>query len=138
MRPKKRFGQNFLYDPAIAEKIVREAGDLSDRAVVELGAGKGIMTKPLAAASGSLIALELDRDLHRELDAFFRSGDVPADGVEVLSVDFTKISLTELLTSRGLDGCVLVGNIPYHLTREVLFFERLAPFEFESLEGLNS
>lgn len=114
-RPKKRFGQNFLHDPAIARRIV-EAGGLSPgQVVVELGAGKGILTRPLAAKGARVIAIELDRDLVAELN------EQPMDGVEVVNADFTRLTLTNLLASRGLDGCVLFGNIPYHLTRDVLF-----------------
>jgi 16S rRNA (adenine1518-N6/adenine1519-N6)-dimethyltransferase len=45
----------------------------------------------------------------------------PGARVEILNADFTKLSITGLLTSRGLERCVLLGNIPYHLTRDVLF-----------------
>ena len=55
------------------------------------------------------------------------SGPKPA--VEVLNVDFTKISLTGLLAARGLDRCKLIGNIPYHLTRDVLFSFLVDEFE---------
>jgi 16S rRNA (adenine1518-N6/adenine1519-N6)-dimethyltransferase len=114
-RPKKRLGQNFLHDPAIARRIV-EAGDLAPgTVVVELGAGKGILTRPLAEQGVRLIAIEIDRDLATDLD------EESENGVEILNADFTKLTLTGLLASRGLDGCVLFGNIPYHLTRDVLF-----------------
>jgi 16S rRNA (adenine1518-N6/adenine1519-N6)-dimethyltransferase len=124
-RPKKHFGQHFLYDPAIAAKIVDAVGVTASRTVVELGAGKGILTRPLSHRAGRLIALELDRELHAALtEEFIGSVSGPEEGVavvEVLNVDFTKISLTGLLAARGRDRCVLVGNIPYNLTRDVLF-----------------
>jgi 16S rRNA (adenine1518-N6/adenine1519-N6)-dimethyltransferase len=125
LRPKKRFGQNFLYDPAIARKIV-EAAELSpDQCVIELGAGKGILTTPLANTGARLIALELDRNLQAALESEM-TADPANTGefgprAEVLNVDFTKSSLTGLLAARGLDRCVLMGNIPYHHTRDVLF-----------------
>jgi 16S rRNA (adenine1518-N6/adenine1519-N6)-dimethyltransferase len=123
-RPRKRFGQNFLYDPAIARKIIDAAALAPGQPVIELGAGRGILTKPLAKLGARLIALEVDRDLHRELNDYFNSdpSSAPARSmVEVLDVDFTKVSLTGLLTARSLDRCTLIGNIPYHLTRDVLF-----------------
>lgn len=120
-RPKRRFGQNFLYDPAIAEKILA-AAELSPRqAVVELGAGKGILTKPLARRGVRLIALEIDSVLCRELAQSLEGTAEETDRVEILNVDFTKVSITQLLASRGLESCVLIGNIPYYLTREVFF-----------------
>ena len=119
-RPKKRFGQNFLYDPAIAGKITDAAGLSQEDAVIELGAGKGILTKPLAQACGRLIALEIDTELHGALVDHFEA-EPPLAKVEVLNVDFTDVSLTRLAAEAGYDRCVLMGNIPYHLTRDVLF-----------------
>lgn len=124
-RPKKHFGQHFLYDPAIAAKIIDAVGSIKDRAVVELGAGKGILTRPLSRLNGRVIALEVDRELFAALTEEFRDqGPGPgegAPGVEIVNVDFTKISLTGMVAARGFDRCVLVGNIPYNLTRDVLF-----------------
>lgn len=129
-RPKKRLGQNFLHDPAIAARIVEAASLAPGTAVIELGAGKGILTRPLAERGARLIAIELDRELHAELERCFAEARESAcdstrlpmrASVEVLSADFTKLSITELLASRGLERCILFGNIPYHLTRDVLF-----------------
>jgi len=117
-RPRKRFGQNFLYDPAIAGRIVAAAELKPNQAVVELGAGRGIMTGPLIASGARVIALEIDRDLCSEL-----AEKLPFDGrrAELLNADLTEVSLTSLLVERGIESCVLMGNIPYYLTREVLF-----------------
>ncbi len=116
-RPKKRFGQNFLHDRGIAARIVDAAGIGSSDAVVELGPGHGVLTRLIAERDARLIALELDRGLVAELTAEFEG----RPSVEVISADFTKVSLGELLSERGLERCVLIGNIPYHLTRDVLF-----------------
>jgi 16S rRNA (adenine1518-N6/adenine1519-N6)-dimethyltransferase len=116
-RPKKRFGQNFLHDRGMAAKIVDAARIGPGDVVVELGPGKGVLTRLIAERGARLIALELDRGLVEELSAEL-SG---RSNVEVVSADFTKISLTQLLGERGLERCVLIGNIPYHLTRDVLF-----------------
>lgn len=126
-RPRKRLGQNFLYDPAIAEKIVSAADLGPGDTVVELGAGRGILTRAIAARGVRLISLELDSALHEILSADLYtsgSGEAPSGAgstLELLNVDFTKVTLGNLLKDRGLDRCVLMGNIPYHLTREVLF-----------------
>ncbi len=134
-RPKKRLGQNFLYDPAIANRIVDAAELTPGRPVIELGPGKGILTKPLAERGVRLIAIEVDRELFADLDAFFKSPESAgnAAGVELLNADFTTLSITALLTSRGLDRCVLFGNIPYYLTRDVLF--SFLVDEYEMIEG---
>jgi 16S rRNA (adenine1518-N6/adenine1519-N6)-dimethyltransferase len=133
LRPKKSLGQHFLYNPAISGRIVDAAGLDRDSVVVELGAGRGILTRPLAATGAAVIALELDRDLVAELGSFLQEGSPDGGGeqrpltvlnrdrVELLNADFTKLSLTGLLVSRGYEKCALFGNIPYHLTRHVLF-----------------
>ena len=54
-RPKKRFGQNFLYDPAIANRIVDAAELVPEQMVIELGPGKGILTKPLCQRGVQLV-----------------------------------------------------------------------------------
>ena len=121
-RPKKRFGQNFLHDPAIARKIIAAAHLTPGQTVVELGAGKGFLTKPLAQTGARVIAVELDRDLFAELEEHFATAPPEeAAAVDLVNEDFTAVSLTGLLAERGVTTCVLIGNIPYHLTREVLF-----------------
>lgn len=125
-RPKKRFGQNFLHDRGTAAKIVAAArigpGDL----VVELGPGRGVLTRLIAERGARLVALELDRALVAELSAEF--ADRP--DVEVIAADFTKVSLGGLLREREAERCVLIGNIPYHLTRDVLFDFLVDEFDF--------
>ena len=116
-RPKKRFGQNFLHDRGIAARIVDAAGIGPGDAVVELGPGRGVLTRFIVARGARLMALELDRGLVDELRAEFGANP----GVEIVSADFTKVTLGALLNERGLKRCVLIGNIPYHLTRDVLF-----------------
>jgi 16S rRNA (adenine1518-N6/adenine1519-N6)-dimethyltransferase len=109
-----------LYDPAIAQKILASAQLLPAQTVVELGAGRGILTRPLARLGVRLIALEIDSELCRALAGELARSDM-SGRVEVLNEDFTKTSLSRLLAERGQKRCVLIGNIPYHLTREVLF-----------------
>jgi 16S rRNA (adenine1518-N6/adenine1519-N6)-dimethyltransferase len=124
-RAKKRLGQNFLYDPAIARKIVDATGLGPDDTVVELGPGRGILTRELVARGVRLIALELDETLVDELKAEFEeiaaSEANSLTRAEILKEDFTKTPLSSLLAARNLDRCTLVGNIPYYLTRDVLF-----------------
>ena len=127
-RPKKRFGQNFLHDRGTAAKIVEAARVAPGDAVVELGPGRGMLTRLLVERGARLVALELDRNLVADLNAEFAG----RAGVEVVSADFTKVALAELLRERGLERCVLIGNIPYHLTRDVLF--DFLVDEFHSIE----
>ena len=124
-RPKKRFGQNFLHDRGTAVKIVDAAHVASGELVVELGPGHGVLTRHLAERGARLVALELDRVLVAELEAEFDlklgTGSEARSRVEILSVDFTSVKLADLSRQRGHERCVLIGNIPYHITRHVLF-----------------
>ena len=124
-RPKKRFGQNFLHDRGTAVKIVDSAQVAPDELVVELGPGHGVLTRHLAASGARVVALELDRALVTELEAEFDL-KLGADSearrrIEIQSVDFTTVKLAGVATQRGFERCVLIGNIPYHVTRHVLF-----------------
>lgn len=120
-RPKKSLGQNFLYDPAIARKIAAAAVNSGD-VVVELGAGRGILTRALAGAGADVIAVEVDRALAEALKAEFAGVEkLAGPRPEIIHADFTELSLAELLSARGHERCKLVGNIPYYLTRDVLF-----------------
>jgi len=115
LHPRKSLGQHFLYDPAIARRIVDAADLTSAEVVVELGAGRGILTKVLAEKCDYVIALEIDRRLGDEL------ADLLQGRGEVINADFTGLSITGLVAPRGFERCVLFGNIPYNLTRHVLF-----------------
>jgi 16S rRNA (adenine1518-N6/adenine1519-N6)-dimethyltransferase len=114
-----------LYDPAIARKILGATGLGPGNTVVELGPGRGILTRELVARGVRLIALEVDEELVQRLREEFvgiaASGADSLTRAEILNEDFSKISLSGLLAARNLDRCTLVGNIPYYLTRDVLF-----------------
>jgi 16S rRNA (adenine1518-N6/adenine1519-N6)-dimethyltransferase len=114
-----------LYDPAIARKILDATGLGPGDTVVELGPGRGILTRELVARGVRLVALEVDDELVQQLREEFvgiaASGADSLTRAEILNEDFSKISLSGLLAARNLDRCTLVGNIPYYLTRDVLF-----------------
>jgi 16S rRNA (adenine1518-N6/adenine1519-N6)-dimethyltransferase len=117
LRAKKHLGQNFLYDPAIAGRIAAGSGAGEGDLVVELGPGRGILTDALVATGARVLAIELDPPLVEELRA--RYAEQPR--VEILHADLTTVQLTPLLEERGARSCRLAGNIPYYLTRDVLF-----------------
>lgn len=117
LRAKKHLGQNFLYDPAIAGRIAAACGAGADDLVVELGPGRGILTDALLAQGARILAVELDEPLVDEL----RTRYAGESRVEILHADLTKVQLTALLAERGIERCRLAGNIPYYLTRDVLF-----------------
>ncbi len=112
LHPRKGLGQNFLTDPVALERIVAAADLTPNDLVVEVGAGAGTLTRPLAEQAGRVLALELDGQLVELLREQF-SG-VP--NVEILHADVLRFSSPEL-THRGYK---VVGNLPYYITSAVL------------------
>jgi 16S rRNA (adenine1518-N6/adenine1519-N6)-dimethyltransferase len=113
---RKRFGQHFLHDPAVIGRIVAAVAPRATDALVEIGPGRGALTPQLAAAGGTLDAIELDRDLAAGLAAQF-------DGqprVAVHVADALEFDYGALARTRGRPLRV-VGNLPYNVSTPLLF-----------------
>ena len=125
-RPRKRFGQHFLAD-AWAYKVVKAIAPEPGDVFLEIGPGKGALTLPLAASGAPVLAVEIDRDLVRDL-----ASRVPRN-VTVVSADVLKTDVVPYLSglepsrppddhaSRPVRRTRIVGNLPYNLTTPILF-----------------
>ncbi|WP_250461450.1 16S rRNA (adenine(1518)-N(6)/adenine(1519)-N(6))-dimethyltransferase RsmA [Microbulbifer litoralis] len=113
-RARKRFGQNFLVDENIIEKIVRAIAPKESDHLVEIGPGQGAITRLLLQRCPSLTAVELDRDLIPLLQFKFR--DYPA--FSIIERDALKFDFGELAGERPLR---IVGNLPYNISTPLLF-----------------
>lgn len=124
-RPKRSLGQNFLVDGNLQRKIVEALELRPHDEVLEIGPGKGALTRHMAGKCRSLYLVELDRELARSLEADF--GGLP--GVQVLCRDILGLRPGDL--TRQVDGLKVVGNIPYNITTPILFhlLERPRPGE---------
>jgi 16S rRNA (adenine1518-N6/adenine1519-N6)-dimethyltransferase len=129
---KPKLGQNFLTDAGAAEKVVDALGDISQSLVLEIGPGKGALTKTLARRAGRLIAVELDRMMATEL-RFLYSGNPKVEILEgnVLNIDFRTVlhrTIGPLNDLRPLkpERARVIGNLPYYITSDIL----LRLFEF--------
>ncbi len=91
-RPKRRFGQNFLVDPGYCSKIVALADIGLEDVVVEIGPGRGAITKLLAEKGCQVFALEIDKELFHFLSDEFEA----LDNVNILSADATKFDFDRL------------------------------------------
>ena len=112
--PRKRFGQNFLHDPAIVGKIIAAIQPRQGDNLVEIGPGKGAITLPLLEAAGRLTVIELDRDLVGPLTERCRKrGDLTVHNVDALTVDFCRLAGSKRLR--------IVGNLPYNISTPILF-----------------
>ena len=114
-RPRKRFGQHFLRDPSVLERIVAAIRPVPGDHLVEIGPGLGALTRPLLAAVGELDAVELDRDLLEPLRAHCADiGRLRLHHADALKFDFAAL--------RGTGPRLrVVGNLPYNISTPLLF-----------------
>lgn len=110
--PKRRFSQNFLTDRGIAERIVAFLEPGAADTVLEIGAGRGILTEIIAASGARLYSFEIDRDLIENLNNKF----APYKNVTILNRDFLAIIPDEYTAEKFK----LIGNIPYDITSPLL------------------
>jgi len=113
LRPRKRFGQNFLVDPRFARRVAESIP--RDSFVVEIGAGTGSLTAALAAQARHVVALEIDRDLIDVLRERFRANSV----VEVRRCDALETDLRADLAAQRAPRAIC-GNLPYYITTPLL------------------
>ncbi len=108
-------GQHFLANPAVLRKIVGVIDPKPDDVLVEIGAGRGILTAAMAETAGRVIAIEKDERLVPAL----KSG-MPAN-VEVVHADILNVDFRELCRRAGVPALRIVGNIPYSISTPLLF-----------------
>jgi 16S rRNA (adenine1518-N6/adenine1519-N6)-dimethyltransferase len=116
-RAKKRFGQHFLSDPAILNRIVDAADLAPDATVIEIGPGRGALTEVLAAREARVIAVEVDHDLAPLLRAKFDSSPT----VIIVEADVLDTTPSELLAKAGAaPPYYVVANLPYNIAAPVI------------------
>ena len=123
---QKKFGQNFLIDTHVLERIISEAGVTKDDFVVEIGPGIGTMTQYLCEAAGAVAAVEIDKNLipilHDTLSEY--------DNVEIINQDILKVDIAALAEERnGGKPIKVVANLPYYITTPIIMglFENHIP-----------
>jgi 16S rRNA (adenine1518-N6/adenine1519-N6)-dimethyltransferase len=113
---RKRFGQHFLHDRSVLERIVGELDPQPDQAIVEIGPGRGALTDRLAGRSRTFDAVEIDRDLAARLRERFSS----AAGFHLHEADALEFDFAALAQARGARLRV-IGNLPYNISTPLLF-----------------
>ncbi len=113
-KARKRFGQNFLHDPLIIQRIVQAINPKPGQRLVEIGPGQGAITLPLLKACGQLEVIELDRDLIGPLaEKAVSIGELVIHQEDALRFDFTGLTKGQKLRA--------VGNLPYNISTPLLF-----------------
>lgn len=110
--PRKRLGQHFLIDPNIVRKIVALAALQKDETVLEIGPGRGILTKALCDAARSVIGIELDQQLGR----YLRETMGPYENFDLRIGDALEFPYDQVPV-----GTVVVANLPYYVSTPLLF-----------------
>lgn len=114
-RAKKRFGQNFLHDPGIIQRIVDIIRPLPGQTIIEIGPGQGALTEALLARAGALTAIEIDQDLLPILASKFADKGLCLIAQDALTVDF--MAMADTLGS----PLRILGNLPYNISTPLLF-----------------
>ena len=123
---QKKFGQNFLIDTHVLDKIICAADIGKDDMVLEIGPGIGTMTQYLAAAAGKVIAVEIDKNLIPILEDTLAG----YDNVRILNEDILKVDIRELVEKEnGGNPIKVVANLPYYITTPIIMglFEEHVP-----------
>lgn len=117
---KKQFGQNFISDEELLNRIVDGSGICADSTVIEIGCGAGTLTRAIAKKAKKVYGYEIDRSLKPVLERTLAG----VDNVEIIFNDFLRLRLDEI--EKGLGEYSVVANLPYYITTPLimLFVER--------------
>ena len=114
MKAKKSLGQNFLVDNNIIDKIINEITSDSNDLIVEIGPGRGALTKRLKEKGSFLIAYEVDKDLENILSR------LEDDRTKIIWQDFLECNIKENIKDIKYNKLFIVGNLPYYITTPII------------------
>lgn len=123
---QKKFGQNFLVDSSILDKIIESAQITKEDCVLEIGPGIGTMTQCLAEEAGAVVAVEIDRNLIPVLEDTLSA----YENVTVINADILKLDLNRIVEEHnGGRPIKVVANLPYYITTPIIMalFEKHVP-----------
>lgn len=125
---QKKFGQNFLIDPHVLERIVEESGISKEDCVLEIGPGIGTMTQYLAESAREVVAVEIDKALIPILEDTLSE----YDNITVINDDILKVDINKIVQERNAGQAIkVVANLPYYITTPIIMglFESKVPLK---------
>lgn len=124
---RKKFGQNFLVDGNILDKIIESAQITREDCILEIGPGIGTLTQRLAEEAGEVVAVEIDKNLIPILE------ETLADysNVTVINEDILKVDINGIVEEHGGRPVKVVANLPYYITTPIIMalFEKHVPLQ---------
>jgi len=112
MRPKKSLGQNFLIDQNVVDKIITFVGAKTDDVILEIGPGRGYLTKKLITTKAKVIGVEIDKEMAPYLDQI--------KAADIIYEDILNINIHDVLEKYNYQNVYLVANIPYYITTPII------------------
>ena len=126
---QKKFGQNFLIDTHVLEKIIRSAEITKDDLVLEIGPGIGTMTQYLCENAREVVAVEIDKNLIPILEQDTLSS---YDNVTIINEDILKVDINQIVNEKNNGKPIkVVANLPYYITTPIIMglFEAHVPID---------
>ncbi len=112
--PKKKFGQNFLTDKSIVEKIILSAGNIENKSIIEIGGGSGNLTKYLLKAKPKkLLVIEIDKDYNKILGKVLEDSSIET---KLISDDILNTDIYRYFS----EPPIIFGNLPYNISTKIL------------------
>ncbi|AUM63052.1 16S rRNA (adenine(1518)-N(6)/adenine(1519)-N(6))-dimethyltransferase RsmA [Spiroplasma monobiae] len=113
---KKKFGQNFISDKNLINKIIDLLDQEKEHLIIEIGPGRGALTKELVKRFSKVIAIEIDQDMESILKS-----EINSDKFELIIKDCLEINYKELIEKNKFKRVSLISNTPYYITSEIIF-----------------
>ncbi len=113
---KKRFGQNFLVDERVLDKIIACTELTKNDTIIEVGPGIGTLTRALAASAGKVIAVEIDKTLIPILEETLEG----IDNVEIINNDILKTDIKKIAEENNAQKIKIAANLPYYITTPII------------------
>ena len=123
---QKKYGQNFLIDTSVLERIIRAAGITKEDLCLEIGPGIGTMTQYLAETAREVVAVEIDKNLIPILEETLSD----YENITVINDDILKVDLNRIVKERNEGRSIkVVANLPYYITTPIIMglFEKQVP-----------